>query len=189
MNSSLLPWVAASSLILFAAVAALDGVWIHLWKLRLFARPTSYMEHLWHTASAVLFVPTVALLFAHPSAGPTLWLALALLVAIHVVEVFDVLAERESRRDLGGLSRFELSVHVVAVGSRTVAIAALLAARPGSIWIGDGASAPLPAVIARVGEAVAMGAVGIAVVHIVLAVLHCPVCTRWCTRPPAGAHG
>ena len=100
MFPALLPWVSAAFLVVFAAVAALDGVGLHLWKLRLFARPASYVEHLWHTAGAVLFVPTIALLFVH------------------------------SRRELGGLSRFELSVHIVAVVSRTAAIPTLLAARP-----------------------------------------------------------
>jgi hypothetical protein len=180
MTSELLSWVAAAFLVVFATVAALDGVWIHLWKLRLHARPASYAEHLWHTASAVLFVPTVALLFARPSGGTTLWLALALLLAIHVVEVFDVRAERESRRELGGLSRFELGVHVVAVVSRTAAIAALLASRPVAIWWSEAASAaaPVPALVVLIGEGAAIGAVGIALLHLVLAALHCPLCGR-----------
>ena len=178
-SPELLPWAAAAFLALFAAVAALDGVWIHLWKLRLHARPASYVEHLWHTASAVLFVPTVALLFAVPSAGTTLWIALALLLAIHVVEVLDVRAERASRRELGGLSRFELGIHVAAVVTRTAAIVALLAARPTSIWWSDATRVgELPSVVVQVGQLATIGAIAIAVLHLVLAAAHCPSCSR-----------
>jgi len=51
-------------LMAFGVLAAIDGVYLHLWRLRLPARPSSYVEHLWHTASAVLFVPVVGLLGA-----------------------------------------------------------------------------------------------------------------------------
>ncbi len=169
--------IAAALLLLFAAVAALDGIWIHLWKLRLHARPASWMEHLWHTASAVLFVPMVALLFVRPSGGVFLWLAMALLLATHVVEVLDVRAERDSRLDLGGLSRFELGVHVVAVASRTAAILALLVQRPAAIWWSDRAATELPTAVLRAGELVLPGAVLVAAIHVALAALHCP-CRR-----------
>lgn len=174
--------IAAALLLLFAAVAALDGIWIHLWKLRLHARPASWMEHVWHTASAVLFVPMVALLFVRPSGGMFLWLAMALLLATHVVEVLDVRAERDSRLDLGGLSRFELGVHVVAVASRTAAIVALLVQRPAAIWWSDRAATELPTAVLRAGELVLPGAVLVAAIHVALAALHCP-----CRRPAVRA--
>ena len=170
-----LPWLAVLTLLAFAAVAAIDGVWLHLWKLRLHARAASYAEHLWHTASAVLFVPTVALLFVAQPSGALLWVAIALLIATHLVEVFDVRAERESRRELGGLSRFELSIHVAAVASRTIAIAALLLAQPMGIWTGT-ASPSLPPIVAATGMLVTIGATAIAMLHLVLAALHCPLC-------------
>jgi hypothetical protein len=169
-------WVATAGLLVFAAAAAFDGVYIHLWKLRLHARPGSYAEHLWHTASALVFVPIVALLFARPSTGPLLWLAMALLVVLHVVEVLDVRAEPDSRRDLGGLSAGELGIHVLAVVSRTAAIAALLLAQPVGIWTGR--AAELPRFVADVGVAVTAGAIAIAILHVVLAALHCPICAR-----------
>lgn len=178
MTSELPAHLAAVLLTVFALVATIDGVWLHLWKLRLHARRASYVEHVWHTASAVLFVPIVVLLFAVASSGWLLWLAMALLVGMHVVEAFDVRSERESRRALGGLSRFELSIHVAAVVSRTAAIALLLFARPAAIWSPSAAlvSAELPTVVSQLGQAVALGALGIAALHVVLAVIHCPVC-------------
>jgi hypothetical protein len=172
----------AALLLLFAAVAALDGVWIHLCQLQLHARPASWVEHVWHTVSAVLFVPIVAILFVRPSGGALLWLAMALLLATHVVEVLDVRAERESRRDLGGLSRFELGVHVAAVASRTAAILALLVQRPAAIWWSDRAATELPAAVVSAGEMVLGGSVLVATLHVVLAVLYCP-----CRRPQLAA--
>ena len=45
-----------ASLALFAAVGAYDGLYLHLWKYRLYAREESRREHALHTAVAFLFV-------------------------------------------------------------------------------------------------------------------------------------
>src|SRR5688500_16054800 len=97
--------LATALLVLFVVLAAVDGIWVHLWKLRLHARPQSWLEHVWHTGGALLFVPTVALIFLAPTAGLALWAGIALLVVTHLVEAFDVRAEAASRADLGGMSR------------------------------------------------------------------------------------
>jgi hypothetical protein len=169
---------ATAFLLLFAGVAALDGVYLHLWRFRLHARAESYAEHLWHTASAVLFVPLVAALFVADARGEVLWLGLAMLVATHAVEVFDVRAERSSRRGLGGLSRAELAVHIAAVVTRTTAIGLLLASRPAEAWSLDaGPAIGLPSeALALASAAVFWGAVVVALLHVGLAVLHCPSC-------------
>jgi hypothetical protein len=170
--------LAVACLLLFAALAAIDGVYIHLCALRLHARPDSYGEHLWHTASALLFVPFVALFLAPRSTSGMLWLGLAVLAAIHVVEVLDVRAERESRRALGGLSRVELGIHVAALGTRTLGVAAVLALRPLDAWMpgAEGPAASLPVALSSVGTVLLPGAIAIAMLHLVLAIRHCPVC-------------
>lgn len=165
MEPALLAWATAIALLAFAAVAAIDGVYIHLWRLRLHARAESYREHLWHTASAVLTVPTVVLLFVVPASGVALWAGLGLLALTHAVEVLDVRAERTSRRSLGGLSRFELSLHIGAVAMRAAAVAGVLVAGPSAL-------------VSGIGLSFAIGAVAISALHIVLAVVHCPVCRR-----------
>lgn len=165
MEAEPLAWVTVALLLAFSTIAAIDGVYIHLWKLRLHARDESYAEHLWHTASAVLTVPTVVLLFVVPATGAALWAGLGLLALTHAVEVLDVIAERTSRRSLGGLSRFELSMHVGAVATRAAAVAAVLISRPSAL-------------ISMVGMSVAIGAVAISLLHIALAVAHCPMCRR-----------
>jgi hypothetical protein len=164
--------VTAILLLAFAAIAAIDGVYIHLWRLRLHARAESYAEHLWHTASAVLTVPTVVLLFVLPARGATLWIGLGLLMLTHVVEVLDVRAERKSRRAFGGLSRFELSMHVAAVATRTGAVATVLVGPPSAL-------------VATVAMSLVVGAVAISLLHVVLAIQHCPVCRRWVAREVA----
>jgi hypothetical protein len=99
------PLVTASTilLLLFAGLSLVDGLYIHLWRLRLHARPESYREHLWHTGRAVLFAPAVMLVFAAPTAGLALWIGVVLFALDEVVEMFDVLAERASRASRGGL--------------------------------------------------------------------------------------
>lgn len=118
----------------FAVLALIDGVYIHLIRLGLPSRPRSWMEHVWHTFSALLFLPIVLTVFLAPTAGIVLWTGVALVAALYWVEFHDVRAERESRADLGGLSRFELTLHVVLILTRTVAVILALASRPVEAW-------------------------------------------------------
>jgi hypothetical protein len=110
-------------------------------------------------------VPTVLLLFVVPASGAVLWVGLGLLALTHAVEVLDVRAERTSRRSLGGLSRFELSMHIGAVATRAAAVVGVLVAGPSAL-------------VAGVGLSVVIGAVVISVLHIALALAYCPVCRR-----------
>lgn len=178
--------LAAILLLLFAAFAAYDGVYVHLVALRLHSRSASYVEHLWHTASAILFVPVAALLFVEPTHGVALWTGVAAAVAMYAVEIFDVRAEKASRADLGGLARSELAVHVAALVTRTAAIGLVIAARPAAAWGLGAAPATSASPFAQTaGLAVLAGAVVIATVHVVLAALHCP----WCGTTPSEAAG
>jgi hypothetical protein len=170
--------LAILALAVFAAFAALDGVYLHLFRLRLHARPASWREHVWHTASAVAFVPMVAALYLGSAGGYRLWLGTAAVVAIHVVEVFDVRSERASRAALGGLSRGELAVHVAAITTRTVSLVALYAAIPAAAWSGSAVGPALPVALVPVVHGMLAGAIAIAVLHVWLAVRHCPVCLR-----------
>ena len=121
-------------LLLFALLAAVDGIYIHLIRLKLPSRPQSWMEHVWHTLSAILFVPIVLTVFLAPTAGVALWTGVALVALLYWIEVRDVRAEKESRADIGGMSRGELMLHVVLVVTRTLAVALALAARPLEAW-------------------------------------------------------
>lgn len=121
-------------LILFSMVAAFDGLYLHLWKYRLYARPESLREHKLHTAQGILFIPVIFFLFYQDFGGWALWAGVLFIAIEQVVEIMDVLDERDSRASLGGLSSTEYAVHVIAITARTVAIALALAAKPLSAW-------------------------------------------------------
>ena len=119
---------------IFGAVAAVDGLYLHLWKYRLYARPESRREHKLHTAQGALFVPVVFFLFYGDFGGAALWAGVLFLAAEQVVEILDVLDERDSRASLGGLSSTEYALHAVAITARTAAVALALAAKPLVAW-------------------------------------------------------
>jgi hypothetical protein len=121
-------------LILFGLVAAFDGLYLHLWKYRLYARAESLSEHKLHTLQGFLFMPVVFFLFYKDFGGWALWAGVVFVALEQVVEILDVLSENKSRARLGGLSSTEYTAHVVAITARTVAIALALAAKPLSAW-------------------------------------------------------
>jgi hypothetical protein len=168
---------AVVALLVFAALSAVDGLYIHLWRLRLHARPASWAEHGWHTARAVLFVPIVATIFVAPTAGAVLWGGVILVVADQLIEILDVRAERASRADLGGVGGAELATHVALVIARTAAVALALAARPVDAWAVDAAPVigAYPAHLRGWTAMLIPGGVAVAIVHVVLAWRHRPV--------------
>jgi hypothetical protein len=171
------PLVTASTILLFLFVvlSMVDGLYIHLWRLRLHARPESYREHLWHTGRAVLFTPAVMLVFATPTAGLALWIGVALFALDEIVEMLDVLAERASRASLGGLSSAEYAVHVVLITLRAAAVALALGARPAGAWSLNATTVDAyPDVIATPVHQLVPGAVAAAALHIWLAWRHRP---------------
>ena len=158
---------AALVLATFTPLAAIDGLYIHLWKLRLHQRPEARREHALHTARAVLFAPLALLLFAIPSAGPLLWAGVAVAVADTAVELWDVFVESDSRRALGGLSRGEYVLHVVLTILRSSAIVLSLAARPAEAWAWDA-----PAVLAGTSELASAIGTNLVPGAVILAALH-----------------
>lgn len=121
-------------LMIFGIVAAVDGLYLHLWKYRLYARPESRYEHKLHTAQAFLFAPIVFFFFYRDFGGAALWAGVLFVALEQVVEIMDVLDEKDSRASLGGLSSTEYAAHVIAITTRTAAIALALAAKPLSAW-------------------------------------------------------
>ena len=156
-------------LVLFGAVGAYDGLYLHLWKYRLYAREESRYEHKLHTAVAFLSVPVVWLLFAGNFGGLALWTGVLFVVVSFAVELMDVLAENDSRASLGGLSREEYAAHVVAITTRIAAVALALAAKPAAAW---SLSSPLvlddayPSWVAFVGEQMVLGSMVVGALHL-----------------------
>ena len=172
---------AVITLQLFAVLSTIDGLYIHLWRLRLHQRPESWGEHVWHTARALLFAPVVVILFALPSAGVLLWIGVALAFVDQVAGVCDAMSERDSRQSLGGLGRGEYVLHVLLVAVHAIALTLVLAARPAEAW---SLSAPMtlgewPAVELLVAGSI-LGGIAVAALHVVLAWVHRP---RQCGCP------
>lgn len=167
---------ATVALLAFVAVSAVDGIYIHLVRLKLHARPESWREHLLHTARAVLFLPMLLALFGVVSGGMLLRIGLGAVMIDQVVEVLDMMSEKDSRASIGGLSSLEYVVHVLLTTLRSAAIALSLAARPisafslSSPWVLGELEAPWRLLVAQLVP----GAAVIALLHVWLALRYLP---------------
>jgi hypothetical protein len=125
-----------SVLPLFGAflLGAIDGVYFHLRRYRLFAFPESRGEHVLHTVRAFLVLPPLALLYLADASGLCLWTAAASIAVDQVMLALDLRTEATSRSRFGGLAPAEYQIHVVANGLHGIALALALASRPVSAW-------------------------------------------------------
>lgn len=157
-------------LLAFIAIAGIDGLYFHLYRYRLHARPASRYEHWLHTLNAVLFVPQIALLFLLAPSGALLWVTLLLFLTSLSIEVLDVLCEEASRKDLGGLLRSEYLMHFLMSGAHVGWVLPLLCAPPLSAWrLSQTALQPRPLWMLLCGAWIGGPAVLVAVLHLVLA--------------------
>lgn len=134
MTSELLILAAGALLVLFSAIGTFDGLYYHLFKFELHRRPEAAWEQKLHTLRAFLFVPIGVLLYAGNFGGVLLWVASAFIAVDFVVELLDVAAEKQSRRNIGGISSGEYMVHIAGTTVRIASIALALAAKPLSAW-------------------------------------------------------
>lgn len=132
-------------LILFSAIGTFDGLYYHLFKFELHRRPEAAWEQKLHTVRAFLFVPVGVLLYAGNFGGVLLWIAAVFIAADFVVELLDVAAEKQSRRNVGGISSGEYMVHIAGTSVRIASVVLALAAKPLSAWAVDGAWVLSPA--------------------------------------------
>jgi hypothetical protein len=162
----------SAALLVFLILGAVDGIYLHLWRYRLYARPASKREHLYHTIAAVTFAATLPTVFLWETGGLLLWTGVLLIGADLVVSLADMLAESDSRADLGGLSRGEYVLHMVIMTAKGSAISLALAARPGAAWALDAPwlLEPLPAFATVVGWQALPGAVAIGALHLWLCI-------------------
>jgi hypothetical protein len=165
-------------LLLFTIVATVDGFYFHFYKYRLYARPASRLEHGLHTLNSALFPITLAPLYLAESSGAWLWLATGALLVTLLVESFDVLIERESRADLGGLTPAEYWMHFMMSGLRWSSTVLILASIPKSSWT---APSTVSWLFPSFSELFTSLTWGIALVGIPVAVLH--VLLAWQGRP------
>jgi hypothetical protein len=129
ISSDLLIHYGGVFLILFALIGAFDGIYFHLIKFKLHLNPASRLEHLIHTLRAFLFVPIVYFLFATNSTGYYLLTGILFFGLDLVTEIFDILVEKKSRENLGGISGAEYVTHVSATAARMLAVTLILIAK------------------------------------------------------------
>ena len=156
--------------LIFGLLAFVDGVYLHLWKYRLFAWQVSRYEHFLHSLRALLF-PTIAfLLFAIQAGGWLLWAGAGLGLADLIIQALDLREEEPARKAFGGLSTMEYSLHVWLTGLHGAGLALTLISRPLVAWSWESAaflpiSSPLAVNIAWL---LIPGAIGMGVVHLIL---------------------
>ena len=157
-----------AALVVFLILGTVDGLFFHLWRYRLYARPASEREHLYHTIAAVTFAAMLPALFLWETGGLLLWTGVLLIGADLIVSLVDMLAENDSRADLGGLSRGEYVLHMVIMTAKGSAISLALAARPDAAWAFDAPwiLRPLPAFATFVGWQALPGAIAIGALHV-----------------------
>lgn len=182
----LITW-ATILLCVYAAIAFIDGIIIHLCALGLHATPETRGEHALHSVRAALFAAALPLLFVFEVSGWLLWLGVGLILIDFGIGFWDAWIERDARAKMGGLGRAEYVVHVAASVIHGAMASLAIASRPIEAWSAD--AAPILGGFLAHGEFVKMwvlpGAVMIAIAHFALMLpklreLSCPVRMQCC---------
>jgi hypothetical protein len=120
LSNLTLVWASLGFFVAFLAVAAIDGIYFHFKRFRLWAHAESRLEHALHTARAFAMPPMIAGLFLP---GP-FWLVVAIVFVVldEVAAGLDVAVEWKSRRPHGGLPQGEYIAHLVATTFHIVAV-------------------------------------------------------------------
>jgi hypothetical protein len=156
-------------LLVFSNLSIFDGLYYHLWKFKLQERVDSRLEHVTHTVRALLFIPMMALIYLVGAQGRALWFTAFIVLLDLLVEVIDVLNEKRSRQDIGGLSSGEYLLHVVLTTLRASALALAFASYPRDAWVfGSHAARVVPPFSKWVAVNLLPGAVAISSFHVLL---------------------
>ncbi|WP_420572418.1 hypothetical protein [Kordia sp.] len=115
-------------LLFFMVLATYDGFYLHIWKYELFKRTDSVLEHKTHTARAILFPLILWLLFINDDKA-SFWVSIALIVIDFIVLGIDAYSEKDSRKSIGGLPKWEYILHLFANSFHFAAIFLLLATK------------------------------------------------------------
>lgn len=155
-------------LIVFAVLSLLDGVYLHLIVYRLPEHSESKFEHLTHTLRAILFLPIILTTFYWNLSGPMLLFSTAIIIVDLIIEAIDVISERRSRKNIGGLSDGEYLLHVTLTTMRVAAITLFLASKPRDAWFSSLSLPSYPDLVRTVVWNLIPGAVIIIILHMAL---------------------
>lgn len=161
--------ISSGLLVAFASLSIFDGLYYHLWKFRLQERDESKFEHLTHTGRALLFIPSLILIYILGATGIWAWAAVVVLGLDLIVETFDVLNEKSSRESIGGLPSNEYLLHIMLTTIRVAAFTTGFAALPSAAWSIDSKIEILvPEASKLIGYNLLPGAVLILLLHVYL---------------------
>ena len=109
-------------------LATYDGFYLHIWKYELFKRKDSVFEHKVHTIRAILFPLILWLLFINTD-KISFWISIVFIGIDFIVLGVDAYSEKDSRKSIGGLPKWEYVLHLFANSFHFAAIFLLLATK------------------------------------------------------------
>src|SRR5690606_653057 len=113
-------------LVSYSILAVFDGVFLHLYKYRLYQHQESRFEHLTHTIRAILFTGILVSLFINIENNSLFIFGCVLIVADIITLLMDAYVEKDSRQFMGGLPRWEYIIHLLVNGLHFATIAVFL---------------------------------------------------------------
>jgi len=111
MDAVFLPVLIA--IFIIAPIGAIDAMYFHSIKYKLYANPASRMEQVTHIVRAFMLGVAVLFLVTYEPNGAWFWALGAVFVFDFINNVIDVSLEYASRENLGGLQREEYIVHII----------------------------------------------------------------------------
>lgn len=100
-------------MVIATPLGALDVLYYHMWKFKLYKQPTAFWETITHLFRGFLFVGGAFFIINYELHGSWFWFLGAFFILDFVNEVADVLTETSSRAPLGGIPPLEYLVHIV----------------------------------------------------------------------------
>jgi len=113
-------------LIAYALLAVYDGVYLHLYKFKLYDQKESRFEHLMQAVRALLFVGILLTTFINIENNQLFLIGLTLVLLDIIILLVDAYVEKDSRSFIGGLPRWEYIIHLLLNGFHFASIAVLL---------------------------------------------------------------
>ncbi|GBF48508.1 hypothetical protein LPTSP4_00070 [Leptospira ryugenii] len=117
-------------LILFSCLAFVDGIYLHLWKYKLYKYRETIFEHLLHTLRAFLFPFQLVGLFLFDIQGWLFGIVLLVAIADLGIQIIDMWVEKGARVRFGGLSSAEYILHVTLTSLHTSMLLLYLISKP-----------------------------------------------------------
>lgn len=100
-------------IMIVAPIGAIDVLYYHLLKFKLYKQPSSKKETITHLIRGFLFGIGALILFNFQPHGSWFWIIGAIFVLDFLNSIADVSLERDSRASLGGIPPCEYIIHTI----------------------------------------------------------------------------